>query len=99
MTVPIFIQPEAEAEITEAYRWYEEKCSGLGRVFLERVEEAFDRIQAVPELHAMVLRNVRQTLVKQFPYVICYVFENGVVDVVAVFEGHRDPMYWKYRID
>lgn len=85
--------------MTEAYRWYEEKSEGLGIIFLDRVEEAFDRIRATPELHAVASGNVRQTLVKQFPYVVCYVFEHGSVDIIAVFQGHRDPTYWRYRVN
>lgn len=45
---PISIQPEAEAEMAEAYRWYEKKRDGLGLIFLQRVEETFERIQATP---------------------------------------------------
>ncbi|MCO6454381.1 MAG: hypothetical protein J5I93_03615 [Pirellulaceae bacterium] len=42
--------------------------------------------------------NVRQTLVKRFPYVVCYVFEEDRVDVIAVFHGHRDPTVWTSRV-
>jgi plasmid stabilization system protein ParE len=46
-----------------------------------------------------VYRQVRQTLVKRFPYVVCYVFEEGLVDVVAVLHGHRDPTDWQSRAE
>ncbi|HUE72597.1 MAG TPA: hypothetical protein VMP01_17055 [Pirellulaceae bacterium] len=49
----------------------------------------------MPELHAVVYKNVRQTLVRRFPYVVCYLFEDDKVFVVAVFHGHGDPDSWK----
>lgn len=65
---------------------------------IECVKAVFERIRQTPELHGVVHRNVRQTLVKRFPYVVCYVFEEDRVDVVAVFHGHRDPTVWKSRV-
>ena len=39
---PIFVvQPEAEAEISEAFRWYEDKRVGLGLEFVRIVEACF----------------------------------------------------------
>ena len=99
MTYRLVIQPEAEADLDEAYRCYENQRSSLGGEFIECVEAVFERIRETPELHAVVFRNVRQTLVKRFPYVVCYVFEENQVDLVAVFHGHRDPTAWRVRID
>ena len=99
MTNRLVIQPEAEADLNEAYRWYESQRSGLGFEFIECVEQVFGRLCEMPELHAIVYRTVRQALVRRFPYVVCYVAERGCVDVVAVFHGHRDPTGWQSRID
>ena len=99
MTYRVVIQPEAEADLDEAYRWYENQRSGLGGEFIECVEAVFERICETPELHAVVHKAVRQALVKRFPYVVCYVFEGDRVDVVAVFHGHRDPTAWKSHVD
>ncbi len=99
MTRRLVVQPEAQADLEQAYRWYESQRSGLGREFLQCVEAVFIRISKTPTLHGIAYRNVRQTLVKRFPYVVCYLFEEDQVDVVAVFHGHRDPTAWKSRID
>jgi len=98
MTHRLVLQPEAEADLHEAYRWYEDQCRGLGRELIECVEAVFQRIRQTPELHGTVYRNVRQTLVKRFPYVVCYVLEEDRVDVLAVFHGHRDPTVWRSRV-
>ena len=97
MTYPLTIEPEAKDDLERAYIWYEDRRPGLGRAFLERVEELFDRLRQTPEMHAATYRNVRQTLVKRFPYVVCYTVEAAHVYVIAVFHGHRDPEAWKSR--
>ena len=61
------------------------------------LDDVFTRIVKTPEIHAVVYRSLRLTLVKRFPYVVCYLFENETVYVVAVFHGHRDPAVWKSR--
>jgi toxin ParE1/3/4 len=95
MSYPLIIEPEAERDLLGAFHWYESRRPGLGLDFLLRVQAVFDRISSMPELHAVVYKNLRQTLVRRFPYVACYLFEDDKVYVVAVFHGHRDPDAWK----
>ncbi|MEX0866211.1 MAG: type II toxin-antitoxin system RelE/ParE family toxin [Pirellulales bacterium] len=92
------VQPEAEADMNETFAWYEKQSEGLGSEFVACVEAVFDRIRHYPYLHAVTYKNVRQTLVRRFPYVVCYVVEEEIVDVIAVFHGHRDPAVWISRI-
>jgi len=99
MTYRLVLQPEAEADLNEAYRWYEDQRPGLGGEFIESVEAVFERIRQTLEFYAVAYREVRQTLVKRFPYVVCYVFQEDQADVVAVFHGHRDPTVWRSRVD
>ena len=97
MSFPIFIEPEAEEDLASAYHWYEGKHPDLGRDFLQCVEVVLQRIAAYPEAHAKVYKSIRQTLVRRFPYVVCYTFHDECVHVIAVFHGHRDPQTWKSR--
>jgi len=98
MSYPIVINPEAELDLEQAVQWYNDRRPGLGYEFLECVEKVFVRIRRTPELHAIVHQMARLTLVKRFPYVVCYLFENETVYVIAVFHGHRDPSSWINRI-
>jgi len=54
MTSPIRIRPEAEAELSEAYRWYEVQREGLGEDFLLCVESCLSDVRRHPELHPIV---------------------------------------------
>ena len=97
MAFPLIIEPEAEDDLANAYDWYEEQRPGLGIDFLNCIEDVFRRLRVTPEMHAVVHNNVRQTLVKRFPYVVCYTVDEECVYVVAVFHGQRDPNAWKSR--
>jgi hypothetical protein len=50
----LVIRREAEAEILEAFNWYEIKRPGLGREFMAEIEAAFE---AVPRLMGRVLES------------------------------------------
>jgi toxin ParE1/3/4 len=98
MIHPLTVEPEAQADLDNAYQWYEQQRRGLGARFLDAVEETFDRIRQSPTRFAVVHNDARQALVKKFPYVVCYLFRNGHVAVIAVFHGHRDPGGWQSRV-
>ena len=38
---PIIVEPEAEADISEAFNWYEDQREGLGKDFMLCLEAAF----------------------------------------------------------
>jgi plasmid stabilization system protein ParE len=69
VSAALLIRPEAETDLAEAYRWYEDQKEGLGDKFLERVREQFDTIVAMPDIYAVVDRGVRRCKLKRFPYV------------------------------
>ena len=98
MAYELIIEPEAELDLEQAVNWYNKQRPGLGREFLERVEEVFDRIREMPEIHSVIHRTARLALAKRFPYVICYISDGNTVYVMAVFHGHRDPNMWQDRL-
>lgn len=65
MNPPVILSPAADREFEEATIWYEQEA-GLGTVFVERVQEALDRIGRLPELHAMVYQDIRRARVQRF---------------------------------
>jgi plasmid stabilization system protein ParE len=94
----IAFEPETEYDPHQAFDWYEQQRSGLGREFLEFVEEVLKRLSEMPESRAVDHRNARLALVKRFPYVVCYLVDDDAVYAMAVFLGHRDPETWRERI-
>ncbi len=97
MTFPIVLRPEARAEFDEAFDWYEQRRAGLGAEFAERVHAAFRQISVMPELHAVVHKDVRKALIRKFPYALFYRIRDGQIVVLAVFHVKCDPERWKSR--
>ena len=97
MTVTLIVQPEAEADLAEAYRWYETQRPGLGQEFLETVDRAFERIAEQPLRHATVHRDTRRTFLRRFPYVVFHVLRDDRVHVFAVLHQRRNPRIARNR--
>jgi plasmid stabilization system protein ParE len=93
----LIIRPEAEQDMAEGRDWYEGQREGLGDEFLTTVEEVFDRINEMPELHASEYKAVRRAGVSRFPYVVYYRIVGESVEVLAVQHGGRDPRRWRSR--
>jgi hypothetical protein len=99
MAYRLKIEPEAELDVFRAFRDYETMRRGLGRRFATRLQDVLGRIVVNPEIHAITFRNVRQTLVRKFPFVVCYTFEANTVSVIAVFHTSRSPEVWQLRVE
>ncbi len=94
----VSIQPEAEAEILEAYWYYEGKAEGLGAAFRDEVEACLERIARHPRAYAVVEGEVRRGLLHRFPYGIFYLIEEERVEVFACFQSSQDPKEWQRRV-
>jgi toxin ParE1/3/4 len=89
--------PEAEADLKEAFEWYEAQRPGLGAAFVRAIEVAAAAIENQPEGYAVVHRNTRRVRLPRFPYALYYrVLEENVV-VVACIHGKRRPKTWRLR--
>ena len=98
MTPPeIIVQPAAEAEITEAFRWYEDKSEGLGSEFMRALDATLSAIQRSPTGYAVIHKQVRRAVLRRFPYGIFYLSESDKVIVIACFHASRDPKQWQDR--
>ncbi len=99
MTYPLTLVAEAEQELLEATRRYDEIRDGLGDEFLESVDAALNRILRGPRQAPVILRTARVALVERFPYIVVYEFAHERVRVLAIQHSHRDPAAWQTRVD
>jgi plasmid stabilization system protein ParE len=88
----------AEIELDQAIQWYEAQAPGLGRAFLIDVLAAADRISRFPEAWQALGNDIRRYRLSGFPYGLIYTIENGDVLVLAVAHLHRQPDYWRGRL-
>src|SRR2546425_9628278 len=87
----LLLEPEAQADLAEAFAWYEEQRTGLGSEFLAEVAHVLDSIERGPEQHAIVRGQTRRALVRRFPYAVFYVVDPELVAVTRVMHRRRGP--------
>jgi plasmid stabilization system protein ParE len=94
----VHIQPEAEADLDEAYSWYASRSRALADAltaeFLAMSAMLAERAEAFTE----VVPGARRALLSRFPYSVIYVVEADRIEIVAVVHSHRDPEVWKRRL-
>ncbi len=98
MTRDIIIRPEAEAEMTESYDWYENRVPGLGSDFLLSVDAIFHAIARTPQRYPVVHKNIHRALTRRFPFEVFFLEEETRVVVLAVFHAKRNPKNWQERV-
>ena len=98
MADELIIASEAQQDIGEAYRWYEDRRPGLGEEFLDCVDVCIQTIFRMPELYAKIHEEYRRALLRRFPYVIFYEYAGGKVTVYSIFHTSRDPKKWRSRL-
>lgn len=97
MTLELIIRPEAEAEIGEAFDWYEQRVPGLGFDFILNLDAAFNAVRRNPLFYPEIHKNIRRALLRRFPYQVLFICQEHRVVVLAVFHGKRDPKQWRQR--
>lgn len=95
---PLIIRAEAEADIEEAFAWYEQQSPGLGAEFIRAVDAALSAIQRHPELYPVVYKRSRRTLLRRFPYAIYFVTFPESIDLLACMGTRRYPRRWRRRV-
>ena len=98
MTRRVILSDEAERDLLEAARWYEEQRPGLGDEYIREVDAAIERLGTEAMMYAPVYHDARRIPVRRFPYMIYYVVEERFIRVISVFHGRRDPRRWRERL-
>ena len=93
----LLLEPEAKADLAEAFDWYESRRRGLGSEYLAEVARVLESVERNPEAYPIVHGQTRRALVRRFPYAVFYVVDPALVAVTAVMHGRRDPRRWQER--
>jgi len=91
VSLPIRLRPRAEADLADAFAWYEERLPGLGTLFVRSVDACLTRVQRYPEASPEVHQRVRRAPLRRFPYGVFYVIRQDRIDVLAVYHARRRP--------
>ena len=94
---PLLFTASAEADVEEAFQWYEAQRPGLGAVFRHSLDIAIEAVESTPEAYAVVHRNTRRFLLPKFPYGLYYRLLDDCILVVACIHAKRHPRTWRVR--
>lgn len=91
MTFDVHFKPLAQAEISEAYTWYQQPHINMGEAFLTELEHTSNFLTINPYLYPAVDGDMRCAHLSRFPYSLFFVVDSEVVNVLSCFHQHRDP--------
>jgi len=94
--------PEADAELTAAAQWYENRSPGVAQRFLTEAVDSFEVIERYPRRFARARlrtsREIRRRMLSHFLYAVVYEVRDSECVVVAIAHGARRPGYWRGRL-
>ena len=94
----LIYHPDAETELIEAARFYEQRVVSLGADFLGDADAAVLRIQEAPKRWRILEGDVRRYLMQRFPFAIYYRVLPEHIRILAFANHSRHPDYWRYRL-
>lgn len=91
----VIFEAAAQAEIAEAFGWYEQKSYGLGGDFLRVIAAAEEQLSRSPEAYPPTRLRFRRVLLRKFPYALHFELLSGErVSVLACLHHRRNPSRW-----
>lgn len=97
MSSRVFVRRLAEEDIEAAANYLDSKRPGAGKHLLLRFQAILRMLSTMPEMHALVWRDVRAARIARSEYIVYYRVLLDRVDVFAVFHGKRDDAEWRTR--
>ncbi len=95
MPFRVIITREAHNDTVEAYRYYEEKQSGLGERFLDVLQICYQSLSLQPEHYGYInedsLKILRDVKLEKFPYIVVFEIIEVEVIVYAVHNTYKHP--------
>jgi toxin ParE1/3/4 len=93
----IIVRREAQLEVQEAFRYYQEKSEGLGFEFMRSLDAALQSAKRNPFAYQKIYKEIRRILLRKFPYAVFYIVEENRIIVIACFHQKRSEIDWLRR--
>lgn len=97
MSLPLRFHPLVQPELDQDFQWYEQRLAGLGREFLDEVDQVLAEIVANPARFGFAERDIREGVLQRFPYAVYYRVRPNHIRILAVYHTSRDPSGWQAR--
>ncbi len=90
-------RPAANADVVDAYHWYEAQQAGRGDEFLVELQERVATVCASPELYGRVRGRMRAAPLPHSRYIPYYRVDGLLLVILAVQHERADPRRWQGR--
>ena len=98
MSLPVVLNPLAEADLAVGRARCESRRGGQGADFLLCAEKVFEQIGREPERYGREFGEVRVAPLRRHQYGVTYRLDESQVTVVAVYHLGSDPVTWQSRV-
>jgi plasmid stabilization system protein ParE len=95
--VRIEILDEAQEDLIEGFRFYENRETGVGSYFLDCLFSDIDSLILYAGIH-QIIYGYHRCLSKRFPFAIYYDVEGELIRVHAVLDCRRNPSWIRKRL-
>ena len=97
MTLVVRLRREAEQDLEDAARWYEEQLIGLGHQFLDETMRIFEASTKEPTMYPEIARGARRALLRRVPFGVYHRIEDSVGHSRRCHAWQPHPRHWKSR--
>ena len=91
------VSSDAELDLYEGFRFYEDQSVGLGHYFRDSLVADIESLHFYGGIHERCY-GYQRMLAHRFPFAIYYQVQSGAVIVVAVLDCRRDPSWMRQRL-
>ena len=92
------ILDQAESDLVEGFRFYEDQGEGLGSYFLTNLYADIDSLYSSAGIHSKPYKHYYRLLSRRFPFAIFYAIQEGTVFIHAVLDCRRNPAWIRGRL-
>ncbi len=93
----VILQPEAEADLDEAFEYLERQRTGLGFDLLAAIADVITVLEETPFVFQKIQGEKRRMVIQRFQYNLIYKVIGSNVYILAILHGSRNPKRWEDR--
>lgn len=87
----------AREDLRNGWLFYERQGQGLGDRFLDAVEADVQSLTLCGGIHLQI-DGFHRMLIRRFPFALYYVMEARSIDIYAILDFRRDPIWTRGRL-
>jgi hypothetical protein len=94
----IEILDQAELDLIDGSRFYEDQQAGLGSYFLTNLYADIESLRIHAGVHRKAYKHYHRLLSHRFPFAVFYTVKGDTVFIQAVLDCRRDPAWLRQRL-